>query len=85
MGVTDEHIRALAFYEGSALFDAREKAVIGFADQVTRASATVRDDRLAELRKHLSEDQIVELALVVCVANFTNRFNNGLRLEPDLG
>ena len=29
--------------------------------------------------------QIVELALVICMANFTNRFNNGLRLEPDLG
>jgi len=27
----------------------------------------------------------VELALVICMANFTNRFNNGLRIEPDLG
>jgi alkylhydroperoxidase family enzyme len=28
---------------------------------------------------------VVELALVICMANFTNRFNNGLRIEPDLG
>jgi len=37
------------------------------------------------LRKHFSEDQIVELTLVICAANFTNRFNDGLRVEPDLG
>jgi len=45
----------------------------------------MRDRALEELRKHFSEDQIVELALVVCTANFTNRFNDGLRVEPDLG
>jgi len=28
--------------------------------------------------------QIVELTLVVCM-NFTNRFNDGLLLEPDIG
>jgi alkylhydroperoxidase family enzyme len=85
VGVTDEHIRALAFYERSELFDEREKAVIGFADQVTRAAATVRDETLQALARHFSEEQIVELTLVVAVANFTNRFNDGLRVEPDLG
>ena len=37
------------------------------------------------LRRHFSEEQIVELAMVVCMANFTNKFNDGLRVEPDLG
>ena len=45
----------------------------------------MRDGALDELKRHFSEDQVVELALVVSVANFTNRFNNGLRIEPDLG
>lgn len=85
MGVTDEQIRALTFYDRSALFDEREKAVILFAERLTRGSAAMRDASLQELRKHFSEEQIVEIALVVCVANFTNRFNDGLRAEPDLG
>jgi alkylhydroperoxidase family enzyme len=38
-----------------------------------------------DLKKHFTEDQLVELALVISMANFTNRFNNGLRLEPDIG
>ncbi len=85
MGVTDEQIRALLFYERSPLFDDREKAVLLYADRVTRGAATVRDDTLQELRRHFSEDQIVELTLVICAANFTNRFNDALRLAPDLG
>jgi alkylhydroperoxidase family enzyme len=52
---------------------------------VTRAAATVRDHNLQELRKHFSEEQIVELALTVCAANFTNRVNDSLLSDPDLG
>lgn len=85
MGVTEEQIRALTFYERSPLFDDREKAVILYADRLTRGAAAVRDGTLQELRQHFSEDQIVELTLVICAANFTNRFNDGLRVEPDLG
>ncbi|HEV8457865.1 MAG TPA: hypothetical protein VGR44_06160 [Methylomirabilota bacterium] len=60
--------------------------MILYADRLTRAAgAGLRDGALEELKKHFGEDQIVELALVICVANFTNRFNSGLRLEPDIG
>lgn len=52
---------------------------------MTRGAAAIRERALEELRKLFSEDQIVELALVTCVANFTNRFNDALRLVPDLG
>jgi len=40
---------------------------------------------LEDLRKHYSEEQIVELTLVICLANFTNRFNDALQATPDLG
>jgi alkylhydroperoxidase family enzyme len=60
--------------------------LILYAERLTRAAgAGLRDGALDELKRHFSEDQVVELALVVSVANFTNRFNNGLRIEPDLG
>lgn len=85
MGVTDEQIRALTFFQRSPLFDEREKAVILYADRVTRCAADVRDAALEDVRKHLSEEQLVELTLVICIANFTNRFNDALRITPDLG
>jgi alkylhydroperoxidase family enzyme len=60
--------------------------VILYAERLTRAAgAGLRDPALDELKRHVTEDQLVELALVVSIANFTNRFNNGLRIEPDLG
>jgi len=85
VGITDEHIKALAFYKDSPLFDAKEKATILHAERLTRGPAAIRESTLEQLRPYFSEDQIVELTLVVCVANFTNRFNDGLQIEADIG
>ena len=85
MGVTDEQIRALTFYQRSPLFDEREKVVILYADRVTRSAAAIRDAALEDLKKHFNEEQIVELTLVIAIANFTNRFNDALRMQPDIG
>ena len=38
---------------------------------------------MQELKKHLSEPQIVELNLTVGLANLTNRFNMSLATDPD--
>jgi Uncharacterized conserved protein len=35
--------------------------------------------------KHYSDDQIVELTLTICLADLTNRFNDALMIQPDLG
>ena len=85
IGISKEQIQDLSFYHRSNLFDEKDKAVVHFADQVTRAAATIRDEHLQALRKHFSEKQIVELTLVVAVANFTNRVNDALLSDPDLG
>ena len=84
-GVTAEQIAALPFYQRSPLFDEKEKATILYADRVTRAAATIRPAELEELRRFYDEGQIVELTLAICMANFTNRFNDALENIPDLG
>jgi alkylhydroperoxidase family enzyme len=45
----------------------------------------MRVGSLEEMRNYYDEGQIVELTLVICVANFTNRFNDVLSNQPDLG
>ena len=84
-GVTAEQIAALPFYSRSPLFDEKEKATILYADRLTRGAAGIRASALQELRKFYDDGQIVELTLVICTANFTNRFNDALELIPDLG
>jgi alkylhydroperoxidase family enzyme len=67
------------------LFDEKDKAVILHAERVTRGASAIRDGSLKELRQFFDEGQLVELTLVICAANFTNRFNDALRAVPDLG
>ena len=83
--MTEEQIQALGFYHRSPAFDPKEKATLLYAERVTRGAAAIREGTLEELRKYYSEDQIVELTLVIATANFTNRFNDALQVEPDLG
>jgi uncharacterized peroxidase-related enzyme len=84
-GVTAEQVAALPFYSRSSLFDEKEKATILYADRVTRGAAGIRASQLQELRKFYDEGQIVELTMAICMANFTNRFNDALGMIPDLG
>ena len=52
---------------------------------MTRGAAAIREGTLQELAQYYNVDQIVELTLVICMANFTNRINDALQIEPDLG
>jgi len=35
--------------------------------------------------RYYSEDEIVELTMVIALANLVNRINDTLQIEPDLG
>ncbi len=75
----------MQFYGRSPLFDEKEKATLLYAERVTRGAAGLRERALEELKNFYPEDQIVELTLVICTANVSNRFNDALQVEPDLG
>jgi alkylhydroperoxidase family enzyme len=59
--------------------------MLHYVQLITRAAPAVRENVLQELRKYYSEQQVVELTLIICMANFTNRFNDALQVRPDLG
>ncbi len=84
--MSEEQIRALnGDYEHSNLFTAAEKAAIRHAEQVTRDANGITDSDFQELKRHFSDEQIVEITLVSCAANFTNRFNDALHVPLDPG
>ena len=83
--MTEEQIKALRFYQRSETFDGKEKATIRFADIVTRGATAVDADVLEYVGKYYSEDEIVELTMVIGLANLANRINDTLQIEPDLG
>ncbi len=55
------------------LFSEKERLALHFAEQATRAPARVSDELVAQLRQHFTEGEIVEIAAVVGLMNFTNK------------
>ena len=49
---------------------------------MTRAAAEMTDEDVADLRQHFDEGEIVEIAAVVGIFNYFNRFNDALGMEP---
>ena len=84
-GVSDEQIKGLTFFRRSSAFDEKEKAVLLYAERVTRGASAIRPAALDELKRYFTDDQIVELTLTVSIANFTNRFNDAMLTTPDIG
>ena len=83
--MTDEQIKALRYYQRSEAFDEKERATIRFADIVTRGATAVGTEVLDYIGQWYSEDEIVELTMVIALANMVNRINDALEIEPDMG
>jgi uncharacterized peroxidase-related enzyme len=79
-GITDDEFRALQLEQNTG-FSPQERAVIQYARELTR-TATGEEGR-DQLPDFFTDEQIVEITLVIAMANFTNRFNNGLGLQPE--
>lgn len=78
--VSEEEIQALKT-EQDQFFSEAERAAVLYARELTQ-TADAKDSR-AELAKHFSSEQITEITLAAAMANFTNRFNNGLQIFPE--
>jgi alkylhydroperoxidase family enzyme len=63
-GVREEQIASFPEWANSDAFDPLERAVLAYADQVTR-TRDVDDDVWRELERQLSRAQLVDLALTV--------------------
>jgi uncharacterized peroxidase-related enzyme len=79
-GIQDDEMRALQTEQDHG-FSEPERAAIRYARELTQ-TADAAESRAA-LLEHFNDEQIVEITLVAAMANFTNRFNNGLVVEPE--
>ncbi len=62
-------------------FTAAELAALALAERMTTDARNVDEDVWAELREHFDEGQIIELAAVIGLFNYFNRFNDALRVD----
>jgi alkylhydroperoxidase family enzyme len=81
-GVTPEQVAALADWRPSKLFSEPQRALLAYTDAMTRDIA-VPDEVFANLQKHFSERQTVELTLLIGAYNMLTRFLKALKVDPE--
>lgn len=78
-GYTEDQLDALEHYATSALFTEDEKVMLRYADQFSLEPGLGSPTLLEQLKRFLTDEQIIELTMVLGLANYFGRFNNALR------
>ena len=82
-GVSDEQIEAIPHWQVSDVFDAKERAVLAWADALILSGGRASDELFAALQSHLSDEDILELTYHTLAYNLHAVCCKALRLEFD--
>ncbi len=80
--VPETKLDALKDFEHSPLFSEREKAVLVYAEAMTRSGGKPDEALKARLKRHFDEDAIIELTALVAFQNLSSKFNATLGVQP---
>jgi uncharacterized peroxidase-related enzyme len=85
-GISHDEIVALSSddYLNSKTLSDQEKLAVQWAEAVTLNTAATRDDLFAEMKKHFSDGEIVELTIVSAMFNMINRLNDSLQVPVEM-
>jgi alkylhydroperoxidase family enzyme len=81
-GLTPQQVAAIEHWPSSPLFSEPQRALLAYADAMTR-QIEVPDSIFAEVRKHFTERQTVELTMLIAAYNMLTRFLKALRVDPE--
>ena len=76
-----EKLAEVASWRTSSLFSAMERVALEYAERITYTDQKVDDALFAEVKKHFSDAQIVELTAAIALENFRSKFNPTLGVE----
>jgi alkylhydroperoxidase family enzyme len=72
---------ALGNYRRSAIFSSREKLALELCERMTYTKKRVTDRFFNRLKRHFSEEELVELAAIIALENFRSKFNPVFAVE----
>jgi AhpD family alkylhydroperoxidase len=82
-GETEQRLYALDAWRETPFFDDRERAALAWIEAVTRVSeAHVPDAVYEEVKRHFSDQEIVDLTYIATTINAWNRLAIALRSVP---
>ena len=76
-----EKVTEVLNWRDSKLFSPAERVALEYAERITYTDRQVDDALFAELKKHFTEAQIVELTAAIALENFRSKFNPTLGVE----
>jgi alkylhydroperoxidase family enzyme len=76
-----EKVAEVLNWRDSKLFSPSERLALEYAERITYTDQHVDDAFFAELRKHFTEAQVVELTAAIAMENFRSKFNPTLGVE----
>ncbi len=65
----------LGDYRKNPLFSARERLALKLAECMTYTSKRVTDSFFKRLKRHFTDEELVELAAIIALENFRSKFN----------
>ncbi|MDW6024758.1 carboxymuconolactone decarboxylase family protein [Mesorhizobium sp. BAC0120] len=79
-GEAEDRLHLLSAWRESTLYSERERAALAWTEALTLVSEThAPDDAYDTLRRHFSEEEQVNLTLLIAQTNAWNRINIGFR------
>lgn len=72
---------ALGRYKKSEIFSAQEKLALELCERMTYTNKRVTDRFFNRLKKHFSDEELVELAAIIALENFRSKFNPVFAVE----
>src|SRR5919112_1303218 len=75
MGVTEQQLFDLPRYQTSGAFDNLERTVLDLAVEMAKTPTDIPVELTQQLREHLDEAQLVELAAAIAWEHYRARFN----------
>lgn len=81
--VAEAKIAAVPHWQVSSVFDARERAVLAYADGLVLDGGRIADGVFAALKAFLSDEEILELTYITCLYEMHAVMSRALRTEFD--
>jgi alkylhydroperoxidase family enzyme len=83
LGVAEERIAGIPDWASASCYDALERMVLAYVDDLVLSSGRVPDARFADLQRVLSDVEILELTFIACTYDMSATMSRALRLEFD--
>ena len=85
LGASEEKIAAAFDFESSPLFSDAERAALRLARDASIVPNASTPDHFEELRRHFSDEEIVEIVAVISLFGWLNRWNDTMATELEDG